>query len=362
MAFSFIACDKSTEENLEELPTAINTNYTVVLKSNKLTATIIASDEEGLAVKNAATNFEDIPFTALKHRAADEVSYYYTSNCKATIQLYDAVSDTTTMLSVFDDLDPCSIEVTAIAHTEAEMFVSFERDLIGKDKQYIVRIISLASENSTFIDIILDKKPVDLISSSNRLFVMTINEYVTDEFHLSVIDLNTKENLIELDLGNDARKLLKNNSNQIIISYPELHTTLDPMTLDIKYTMYGEGTAPGFLTTIDSFMDTAGRIYFQKIMPTATITAVPAIYDFDKNNTVVYLFENFLSESELNVKYGISATTSIGYDEKNNYVLIGYQKKSDAGKGGILRISPAPDFEVIDNIDLEGVPQTIFVN
>ena len=55
------------------------------------------------------------------------------------------------------------------------------------------------------------------------------------------------------------------------------------------------------------------------------------------------------------MKYSIAQTTSIAYDEKNNYVLIGYQKKGQVDKGGILRITPAPDFKLIDNIDLEGV-------
>ncbi|TLP81314.1 hypothetical protein [Maribacter sp. ACAM166] len=363
MAFSFAACDKSTEESSEELSMALNANYTVFLKSNnQLTATILGSAKAGLVVQNAATNFKDIPLSSFKFRTVKEVSYYYTSNCRATVQIYNAVSDTSTMLSVFEDIDSCSIEVTAIAHTKDELFVSYEQAIEGKDKQYIVRSISLSSDGSTFIDIVLDKKPVDLMPSSNRLFVMTSNEYVTDEFHLSIIDLKTKENLMELDLGNDATKLLKNISDQIIISYPELHTTLNPITLDKKYTMYGEGTAPGFLSTIDSFMDGAGRIYFQKTIPSAIIATVPAIYDFDKNSTVVYLFENFLSESELNVKYSIAATTSISYDEENGYVLIGYQKKGQVGNGGILRISPTPDFKIIDNIDLEGVPQSIFVN
>ncbi len=103
-------------------------------------------------------------------------------------------------------------------------------------------------------------------------------------------------------------------------------------------------------------------MFFQKTITAASIETVPAIYDFEKNNTVVYLYENFLTEAELNVQYNIGMTTSIGYDEKNDFVLIGYQKKGQQNKGGILRISPSPDFKIIDNIDLEGVPQTIFVN
>ena len=103
-------------------------------------------------------------------------------------------------------------------------------------------------------------------------------------------------------------------------------------------------------------------MYFQKAISNSAIDMVPAIYDFQTNNTVVYLFENFLTESDINVKYKIASTTSIGYDELNNYMLIGYKKKDEENKGGILRITPAPNFKIIDNIDLEGVPKSIFVN
>ena len=97
-------------------------------------------------------------------------------------------------------------------------------------------------------------------------------------------------------------------------------------------------------------------------MPNSDINMVPAIYNFQTNNTIVYLFENFITESDMSVKYKIATTTSIGYDKQNNYMLIGYQKKGEVDKGGILRMTPAPDFNIIDNIDLDGIPQTIFVN
>jgi len=201
-----------------------------------------------------------------------------------------------------------------------------------------------------------------LITSSNRLFVLTLNEFVTDEYHLSVLDLNTNQQIVEVNLGYSALKLFKNNSEQVLISYPELHTTLGQISLDKTYTIYSENTAPDFITTKDSFLDSSGKMYFQKAMLNTEIAMVSAIYDFQTNNTVVYLFENFLTESDINVKYRIATTTSIGYDEQNNYMLIGYQKKGEVNKGGILRITPAPDFKIIDNIDLDGVPQTIFVN
>ena len=363
MALIFVACEKSSEESVEEIAVEIPANYTVFLSSgNELNAVVLGNSDGELVVKKSVASIIDIPSTYLKFRDSDEISLYYQSNCDANIQLYNAVSNTAISNEIFKDLDPCSIEVTAITHSAELVFIAYERELDGKDKQNVVRVISLSNNTDNHIEITLDKKPVDLITSSNRLFVLTLNEFVTDEYHLSIFDLNTNQQIIELDLGYNALKLFKNSSDQIIISYPELHTTLDPVSLDKTYTTYGDSSEPDFITTNDSFFDSSGKMYYQKYIPNADINMVPAIYNFQTNNTTVYLFENFISESDLSVKYKIATATSIGYDEHNNYMLIGYQKKDKINKGGILRITPAPDFNIIDNIDLDGVPQTIFVN
>lgn len=363
MALSFVACEKSTEESSEEIAIEVPTNYTVFLSSsNKLNAVVLGTSDDELVVKNSVASFIDIPSNYLKFRNSNEISFYFKNNCEASIQLYNAMSNTAISKEIFKDLDPCSIEVTAITHTAELVFIAYERELEGKDKQNVVRIISLSANTDNYIEITLDKKPVDLIISSNRLFVLTLNEYVTDEYHLSVFDIITNQQIIELDLGYNAMKLFKNSSEQVIISYQELHTTLDPISLEKTYTTYGDNTEPDFTTTNDVFLDSSGKMYYQKSMPNSDINMVPAIYNFETNNTIVYLFENFITESDMSVKYKIATTTSIGYDEQNNYMLIGYQKKGEVDKGGILRITPDPDFNIIDNIDLDGIPRTIFVN
>lgn len=362
MGLGFMSCEKSIEESPEELPVSYNAAYTVLLTgANSLYAQRLGSTVNGLVVNNESSAFVASTSEFLSFKTEDGISIYSDTECDARVQLYNSVTDETTILEVFEDLDACAIEVTDIAHKGTRIILSYVRELAGKEKQFMVRLIELSSDGSTFIDIPLEKKPVDLMPSTDRLFVLTLNEFVTDEFHLSVIDMAAEEHIIELDLGYDAKKLFKNNSGDIIISYPELHTVLDKSTLDKEYTLYSLETAPGFINTKDSFLDSFGRLYFQKSIPTATIATVPAIYDFDKNSTVVYLYENFLTETELNVKYAIGATTSVGFDELNNLVLIGYRKKGEQG-GGILRISPAPDFKIIDNIDLEAVPEAIFIN
>lgn len=362
MGFSFVSCEKSNEEPTEELPVSYDADYTILLTgTNSLYAQLLGSTANGLTKKNEPSTFVTSAPQFLSFRTKEEISIYSSINCDATVQLYNSKTDQTNVLEVFEDLAACAIEVTAIAHTNNYIVLSYVRELEGKEKQFMLRFIDLAGDSSTFIDVSLEKKPVDLMPSMNKLFVLTLNEFVTNEFHLSVIDLDTKENLMELDLGYDATKLFKSNSGAIIISYPELHTVLNASTLDKEYTLYGSDTVPGFITTKDSFMDSYGRLYFQKSIPSAAIETVPAIYDFDKNNTVVYLYENFMTEAELNIKYDIATTTSIGYDEENDLILIGYQKKGQQG-GGILRISPTPNFKIIDDIDLDAVPESIFVN
>ena len=60
-------------------------------------------------------------------------------------------------------------------------------------------------------------------------------------------------------------------------------------------------------------------------------------------------------------EYEIANTTMVGFDDSNGLLLVGYSKSTGAGKGGLLRIKVAPEPELIDNIDLEGVPYTIYI-
>ncbi len=364
LAFSFFACEKSSDQVDEEvIITDSKVEYTVFLQNNNLlNGVVVGSSIDEFAVKSTLSSFNDIPSNAITYRTPTGISYYATSNCKATLQWFNAENATSESVSVFEDINPCDIDVLSMAHSNEMLAIAYEKELLGKDKQFVVRTNSLIGSVNDPTEISLNKKPVNVVISTDRLFVLTMKEFITDEFYLFVIDLNTNEILMELDLGLDAQRLFANSSGDVIISYPEFHTILDPVTLDKSYTTYGENTEPGFITTTDYYIDNSGKFYFQKNIPSAEIEEVPAIYDFENNSTVVYLFENFLTETELYMKYSIANTSAIAYDEKNNYILIGYEKNGQTDKGGILRITPAPEFKLIDNIDLDGVPKTIFVN
>ncbi|MEO9479839.1 MAG: hypothetical protein ABJO28_00835 [Maribacter dokdonensis] len=362
LALSFVACDKSTNEQQEETSTNIAVDYTVFLKTNDNVNAVIVRDNEGnLATESEVVSLGNIPTSAIKIKSVNGLGYFYTANCEAALQWYNSENQTSGSVQLFNDLNACDVSVASVTYNEDNVFAAYEVDLAGKDKHYVVRVSSLDNP-SAYSEVTIDNKPVDIVESSGKLFVLTLNEFVSNEYHLSVIDLNTLDVMVNVDLGYDALRLFKNDSGEIIVSYPELHTTIDPMTLDKVYTTYGEDTAPGFISTQDYHIGNDGKFYFQKYMSDAAIKEVPATYDFNRNGTVVYLFENFLSDSELNVKYNIAGTTAIAYDDKNNYMLIGYQKRGANNEGGILRITPSPDFKLIDNIDVSGIPQTIFIN
>jgi hypothetical protein len=52
----------------------------------------------------------------------------------------------------------------------------------------------------------------------------------------------------------------------------------------------------------------------------------------------------------------------VSFDAKNNLILIGYKKKGDNAKGGLMRIKPIPDPKFLDNVNLEGIPMALFPN
>jgi len=164
-----------------------------------------------------------------------------------------------------------------------------------------------------------------------------------------------------MNLGFGAQKLYRNTDNNMIIGYDELHTLLNSETFTTEYVNYQSGKEPDFVASEGSSFDSLGNIYYEKSSPQySNYPLIPAAFDFVQNLTTLYPYENFLTEAERNFEYKIETTTTMGYDEKNDYMLIGY-KKIDQDKGGIIRVKTGVEPAVIDNINLEGVPVNIIV-
>lgn len=359
------ACSKSENEPLEDENTGIEADYVVLLnKDEVLKPQLLLADAETLSLNPAESSLLENTVPDLTYFDGSKfIQYHKDGNCAGQITTHDFKTDTSKTTPVFTDLNDCDLTATAIALSEKSVFVAYKMTSPNPN-DYLVRIIDLSTSESTTIDITLDKKPVDLAVANNRLFVLTFDELITDENSLSVFDLSNNSLIHEMDLGYSVRRIFTDTQKNIIISYDELHTTLNSVNMSFEYTQYEDNTAPKFSSATSSNFDLDGRLYYpMEPGENSSYPLVPAIYDFSKKLVVLYAYENFLTEQKRNFEYEIETTTAVGYDEENGLMLVGYKKMNTASKdGGLLRIRLAPEPALIDHIDLDGVPTKILVN
>ncbi len=292
------------------------------------------------------------------------LQYHQGGDCDGLITKHDFNSETTTEIAVFEDLETCELTATALAQTDQAIYISYTLTSTNPDT-YGLRVIDMTSEERAFVDISLNQKPIDFAIANNRLFILTIDEQVTDENGLSVIDIATNSLVHEKDLGYDARRIITNVQGNIIIGYDELHGNLNSETFAITYTQYEEETAPKFAYSNSRNFSDAGVLFYPSDPGSSSMyPLVASSYDFENNLVVLYTYDALLSEEKRNFEYKIKTTSAVNYDSKNNIVLVGYEKISGAMQGGLLRIKLNSSNEVtaIDNIDVEGIPFEILVN
>lgn len=365
MAVVTFGCTKSDNgSNGGEEPKGIDADYTVVLNENdQLTSILLNANGKTLTVDAADIGFGNVSAPQLKYIDDGRISMYHQTNaCTSEIAIHDFDNHSTEVFKVFSDLDVCNVTVKAIVYSDKKVFLAYEVEVAPKESDFFVRVVNISPTTPTFADIGLDKRPYQMELSKGRLFVMTLDEEETGEHAITVVDANTNIIIHEKLIGFDARKLLKKPDGNIIIGYDKLHTTLNSSTMAMSYTNYGEGIEPNFNNSSTICFDGAGKMYYD-MSPTlySQFPSIPAIYDFEANLTVLYAYENFLSDPQLNFEYEIENTTAVAYDEGNNLLLIGYKKTSGANKGGLLRIKLSPEPELTDNIDLEGIPYMIYI-
>jgi len=197
-----------------------------------------------------------------------------------------------------------------------------------------------------------------MVVTNNRLFVLTVDAEHTEERNIAVIEKSSKETIHEISLGAAVGKMFVKPDGNIIISYPTQHTALNSIDLTFTNTQYTEGTEPMFFNTKAISFDASEKMYYT--LETNNGSKIPAVYNFDTRTAILYYFENFLTEAQLNVEYNIELATTVAYDEKNNFIIVGYKKRNQQHKGGLLRLAPSPNFSIIDNYDLNGVPVAVF--
>lgn len=365
VALSFFGCQKSDTSPSpgEGDSTNIDADYAIVLNENSMLRTqLLNANAEVITLNPAKSGFSDTTIPELKRTlGTDFLQYHKTGNCSGTITKHNFDTDKSTAITVFEDLNDCDLTATSITQFGDAIFISYVLTTVNADK-YMVRIIDATSSAFSFVDISVEEKPIDLAVANNRLFILTFDEKITDENTLFVLDLGTNTLIHETNLGFSARRIFRNSSNNIIIGYDELHTTVNSTTIATAFTQYGEGIAPNFAETTSNLFDRSGRLYYPAASGSiSTYPEITAIYDFAENLTTFYAYENFLTEAQRNFEFEIETTTAVGYDEANDLILIGY-KKINSQEGGLLRIRPVPNPAFVDNIDLDGIPLEIIIN
>ena len=365
LALVILGCSKSDEgSGGEEKQKSIDADYALVLtKGANFTTQLLNANAEVLTMNPEQSALEDAPIPDLTAVNGTKFLQYHTkSDGSGKITKHDFKKDEMSEIDLFDDLKDSTLHVNAITFSDAAAYIAYDLEIEGEPSLYRVRVLDMMSSESSFEDVVLNKKPLSLSLANNRLFILTLDEEVSDENALSVMDLSSNNLIHEMNLGFDAKRIFTNMDNDIIISYDELHTTLDSNSLSFLFTNYGPGTEPKFTAVTSSHFDLEGKLYYPVDSGIHSVyPEIPAVYDFNENLMVLYAYENFLTEAKRDFEFEIETTTTVNYDEKNGLMLIGYKKKGSA-EGGLLRIKPIPEPAFFDNIDLDGVPYEIFIN
>ncbi len=361
MAF-LAACTKPAAEPQEiDTPLTFESDYTLLMDQNSvLTTQSVLSSESGMVSETHDLNFPSFPSTEISYSDGNTFSFFeVTSDCKGKILRYDFDSGDYQMIETFLNLDACDLNITSIAHDNTHVFLSFIKSEVGKSDSYFVRIINL-NDTESAVDVELGLKPMFMVPNQEKLFVLAHDIEITDENGIIVIDINGQSTVYEKLIGFNAKKIFKAKDGNIVISYPELHTKMNSSTFEELYTQYGETLRPNLYASAYYKFDSTNKLYYIMNTEEGQVMKIPAVYDFQANKATLYYFNNFLSEAkatELNIK----SASAVGYDEKNGFILVGYQKNGNDNTGGLLRLTPSPNFTYVDNINLSAVPKAIIV-
>ncbi|HET8736235.1 MAG TPA: hypothetical protein VFM69_06535 [Pricia sp.] len=368
LALFALGCSKSEEPTDEggKLKHKGKAAYTLLLKRNgRLIGTLLHADNN----KISTVDYADIGFettdTPLLLFEEDRIltMYHKTSDCTGNITVHDFKTGTFKRREIFTDLDACQLTAKAIVKAGSTVYLAYESGASDKTVASFVRAIDISGSESSFKDVALAFRPQGLAFANNRLFVLGLDDAITGKHKLTVFDEKTTTSPYTQNLGFDALGIFKDFDGDIIIGYEDHHTTFDSASLDYDFTNYPSGAFPNFTGSEFRYFDSSGRMYYAMLAGThSSYERIPAVYDFEMNSTVLYAYENFLTEAERDFKFEIENTTVVRYDEANNLLLVGYKKSGGDDRGGILRINPVPNPAFAGNLDLDGIPYAIYVD
>ncbi len=344
----------------------VDADYSILTtNSGILSGTLLNASLETITLNPQASPFGNTSEPLLTSREGMEFSYYSkNSDCSGTLRSFNFGDSVTQETSVFEDLTDCTLVATALAHAENSFYIAYKIPPGGgKPIGYFIRTIDMDAPAPNFIDVELDREPIQIRLSNNHLFILTKDAADGDKNALLVLDASTNELIHEVNLDFNVKKIHNTTENNVLVSYDDLHLVIDSATMAIVSTVrYEVGKEPNFADSETNYFDATGRLYFQR--PSGTNSehpTIPAVFDFSTNTSFLYIYELFLSDSQRQFEFEIGDTSMVSYDAKNDLILIGYQKSSNPNLGGLLRLKPVPNPEFIDNIDLDGVPYDIFV-
>lgn len=361
--FLAVSCSKiesSAIDDLEEESSkTIGYNLLTIDSNSKLTSKIINIDGERVTVTNGA--FSEITLPNLSYRQGKEVTFYIKkSNCSSAIIIHDFEKNDTKNIDVFKDDSNCDVTSTSIASLNNTIFIGYVN---SKTSIYAIRVIDEPkSSGMDFNDIILGDMPISMAIANNRLFVLTL-DVGNNENKLVTIELENRTTISEINLASEAKDVFLNYNEDIIISYENWHTTINSATLAFVNTNYQSGKETEFVASELNHFDEEGKLYYPRVSGSySDYPIIPVMYDFSNDLLTLYLYENFLTETQRTLEYAIETTSMVGYDDVNDYIIIGYKKNNNSNsKGGIFRIATRPELKFVDNIDLDAVPTYFFM-
>ncbi|MDO6819209.1 hypothetical protein [Zobellia sp. 1_MG-2023] len=363
-----MGCSKTESDSLgneKEEEKSVQADYTLLVNNKgNLSGTLFNVEDDALTINPEKSKFASMMEPDLSFQENSVLTTYHKkSNCSGELSIHDFNDDSSKTYQVFSDLGACSLTAKSILRKGDMLYIVYELHVSPTVDEFYVRVLNVSASETTSLDVKLDQRPIELAYANKRLFVLGVDDNVTDENSITVIDANANAVVHSKLVGFDVRRIFTNPDDNIIISYDDLHSTMNSVSLAITHTSYGVGKEPNFTKSASLHFDTEGKMYYE-MTPTAhsIFPVIPAIYDFGKNLTVLYAYENFMTETQLNFEFEVEKTTMVSYDEETNVLLIGYKKKSGENKGGLLLVKPAPEPKFLNSIDVAGIPTAIFIN
>lgn len=282
--------------------------------------------------------------------------------CPTRAAWYDSEAGDYLERDVLAGLDPCQTEVLTLFHAGTVLYLGLQNTEKG-DKPPAFLLRRVAMEGGTAADLPLPARPVDLARVGNRIFVLTLDAADTQLNTLQTITADSFELLHGLEIGFNGRTLLPLDQTRLLVSFPDKHVILDAQTLDVRQTVrYQQGLEPAFCGQAPLVSPDGNRLFYlyRAALPEGGEQQIPAQYELDRNTAVFYYFENFLSPVQREIEYDVSEASAIGFDARNQLLLVGYTRKLQPSGGGVFRLDIGPDFGLADHVALPARPLVVF--